>query len=342
MSHPALLNYKLGLKKGGQDKSFYATLEKARSLGMGNDTILAHINPKEANELARTRGMMINPRTGLPQFGLLDILGGVLGGIGGFLFGGPAGAVKGFGIGSSLGGAIEGGESKEERGPQGAPMMTPPPPPQIVRRRTLGEPTQYIPGKRSPERGYAPQTQTETNILSLLSPLLSQMSPEHLNALMMQNQMGLEPELYNKGGYVRGGFIDGNSGGQADDVSVDLPQGAYVMDATTVSLLGDGNTKNGVKKIIKEIEEPFLKSGITNDFSPSLTIKAKVSDGEHIIPKEVVTAVGGGNNPRGAKIFDDFRKQLRKDKGIQKFLPPKTKNVMQYIHKSSRKVGGVI
>lgn len=50
--------------------------------GMGRDKILAHINPAEADYLQNHHGMSVNPYTGLPQFGLWDMVksaGGALG-----------------------------------------------------------------------------------------------------------------------------------------------------------------------------------------------------------------------------------------------------------------------
>jgi hypothetical protein len=139
--------------------------------------------------------------------------------------------------------------------------------------------------------------------------------------------------------FRRGGYVDGESGGQDDDVPVDLPEGSYVMDATTISLLGDGSSNNGAKKV-KQMEDKFLRSGITRDLAPShrvRTIKAKVSPGEYIVDKSVVDAAGNGNNKKGAKVFDKFRNNIRSHKGVKKFLPPKSKSIDSYIAKSGRR-----
>ena len=45
--------------------------------------------------------------------------------------------------------------------------------------------------------------------------------------------------------YGHGGFVQGASPGQADDVNAALSPGEYVMDADTVSALGDGNNEAG-------------------------------------------------------------------------------------------------
>lgn len=85
-------------------------MQHLQSMGQRGDTILAHINPQEAMELAQNHGGDINPATGLPQFGfwdwvndrLLTAPGGqyfgdkivpVLASAAGFLGGGPLGAI---------------------------------------------------------------------------------------------------------------------------------------------------------------------------------------------------------------------------------------------------------
>jgi len=146
------------------------------------------------------------------------------------------------------------------------------------------------------------------------------------------------PAPYKRGGHVKakkvygraiGGYIDGHSGGQTDDVPATIPQGAYVMDATTVSLLGDGNSRHGAVKI-KKFEDKFLKSGITKEIHPSRNIKAKISDGEYVLSKHMVTNLGNGDNQKGSKILDKMRKKLREQKGVKTFLPPKSKDIMHY------------
>ncbi len=84
-----------------------------QGMGQGGDTILAHINPQEAEHLQQNFGMDINPFTGLPQFGkfgrtlkkLLPILGSVIGTV----VGGPAGGA----IGGAIGGAARGSKDKK-------------------------------------------------------------------------------------------------------------------------------------------------------------------------------------------------------------------------------------
>jgi len=78
-------------------------------LGQGEDKILAHINPEEADFLAKTSGGTINPYTGLPQFGFGNffkkIIGPALGAVVGTMIGGPMGGAA---LGSVLGGGAGG------------------------------------------------------------------------------------------------------------------------------------------------------------------------------------------------------------------------------------------
>ncbi len=45
--------------------------------------------------------------------------------------------------------------------------------------------------------------------------------------------------------YREGGYVEGGSPGQEDDVDVMLPHGSYIIDANTVAQTGDGNSKAG-------------------------------------------------------------------------------------------------
>lgn len=60
-------------------------------------------------------------------------------------------------------------------------------------------------------------------------------------------------------------------------------------------------------------------------------IKSLLSDGEYVIPADVVSHLGDGNSNAGAKKFDDFLKKIRKHKGGKMNLPPKAKSLSSYI-----------
>lgn len=60
-------------------------------------------------------------------------------------------------------------------------------------------------------------------------------------------------------------------------------------------------------------------------------IPALLSDGEFVIPADVVSHAGDGNNAAGGKKFDEFLKNIRKHKGGSIKLPPKAKSLASYM-----------
>ena len=99
---------------GGGIANLRSQANMVRSANRSGDSVLAHINPREAAMLGRTQGSSINPITGLPEYGFFDSIGkffkkaaGVLLPVAlGFLGVPPifAGAI-GSGLGAMIGGA---------------------------------------------------------------------------------------------------------------------------------------------------------------------------------------------------------------------------------------------
>lgn len=87
--------------------------------------------------------------------------------------------------------------------------------------------------------------------------------------------------------------------------------------------------------IIEEMEiegpehEGFYLKGHTNGQDDK--INALLSDGEYVIPADVVAHAGDGNSNAGAKKFDELLKKIRKSKGGKMNLPPKAKPLTEYI-----------
>lgn len=102
-----------------------------------------------------------------------------------------------------------------------------------------------------------------------------------------------------------GYFLEGNSGGQDDNRRMDLPEGAYTLDASTLSDIGDGNSRAGAN-----------------------IVKALVSDGEMVLKPEEVAQFA----KYGAKNLDHMVKNVRKHKrGGRTTLPPKAKSLTEYL-----------
>lgn len=123
-----------GKKKQSKFPNLYPSLaEMIREQGGEEDTILAHINPLEAQILGLiANGGRINPVTGLPQFGLLNKPGkwlkGSVGGMGGTILGNMIlpgiGGVIGGALGGAAGSAIRGRKDYLQAGLRGAAMGT--------------------------------------------------------------------------------------------------------------------------------------------------------------------------------------------------------------------------
>ena len=60
-------------------------------------------------------------------------------------------------------------------------------------------------------------------------------------------------------------------------------------------------------------------------------IPAMLSDGEFVIPADVLAHLGDGNNNAGAKKLDEMIKKIRGSKGMKNALPPKAKSLTTYL-----------
>jgi hypothetical protein len=132
---------------------------------------------------------------------------------------------------------------------------------------------------------------------------------------------------------MTGYYACGAGTGQSDDIPAMLHDGDYVMDAETVSALGDGSSKAG-RHVLEGFRQqiPHMKEGGSNP------VPAKIADGEYVFPAAFVTALGGGDNKRGAEILDGLRSKLRAHKRAAPLdkIPPKAKDPIEYIKAGSK------
>jgi hypothetical protein len=141
--------------------------------------------------------------------------------------------------------------------------------------------------------------------------------------------------------FAKGGYIYGDSGGQDDDVEMDLPENSYIINATAVSHLGDGNSAAGARKLDRffhDLEHTMGLSQYKRHNSGGYTrrsIPAKVSQGEYRVEPHQVSLLGKGNNQNGAKKLDLLQKNVMRHKGV-KGLPPKAKSLSSYMRQRHR------
>ena len=129
---------------------------------------------------------------------------------------------------------------------------------------------------------------------------------------------------------VTGYYAQGGGTGQSDDIPAMLHDGDYVIDAEAVSALGDGSSKAGAEALAK-----FQSQFSHHDTGPEKgkPVPAKIADGEYVFPAAFVTALGGGDNKKGAKLLDDMRVELRMHKRAAPTskIPPKAESPLDYL-----------
>ena len=227
---------------------------------------------------------------------------------------------------------------------------------------------EYAKGGMAHLAGGAQPDPTDTDITQIVKNAFCQKNripkfmcdkPELLAYQNANQNHGLSPlkHIYSSihGGYAKGGlpekyhaaapkghnpeFITGVTGyyacgggtGQSDDIPAMLHDGDYVMDAETVSALGDGSSKAG-----KHVLDGFRTQIPHKAEGGSNPVPAKIADGEYVFPAAFVTSLGGGDNKRGAEILDGLRTKLRAHKRgapLDK-IPPKARDPIDYIKKA--------
>lgn len=171
---------------------------------------------------------------------------------------------------------------------------------------------------------------------------------KRLEAPELEEEMaGLKPysyspyfEGYSTGGQVaRGGFITGHDGGQDDNVHRDLPENSFIINATAVSHLGDGNSLAGAKKLDHFFHHLKHQHGLSGYHmhgggTAHRKIDAMVSDGEYEVSPEHVASLGKGDLHKGVKMLNNLQKNVLSHKATKK-LPPKAKSLFVYMQKRS-------
>lgn len=79
-------------------------------------------------------------------------------------------------------------------------------------------------------------------------------------------------------------------------------------------------TRGNIKSLISKIHKGTSGTGMKDDVPAVIKMAqggqpAALSEGEYVIPADVVSMLGDGNSDAGAKILDQFCKQIRKEKG---------------------------
>lgn len=117
----------------------------------------------------------------------------------------------------------------------------------------------------------------------------------------------------------RVGAVNGTTGGRADKLPIEAPEGAFIVPSDIVSALGEGNTLAGQKKLAARFPKTKAKStGLGKIKTPSGfgfkrggAVPIKISDGEFIVSPDHVTSLGGGDIDHGHRVLSEFVKHTR-------------------------------
>ncbi len=210
--------------------------------------------------------------------------------------------------------------------------------------------------KSNEERAYLERERERMGFNRPLPPLVRSTrrpNPKFHERTELERRYGIFPEpafieegeerRYAKGGlvksYNKGTLVTGPGKGQDDEIKTSVPDGSYIIDASSTSMFGDGSTKAGsdmLKDFENRIKSKFPKkylNQVTRQVSrKSSQVPVWLSEGEHKIDPVTVTLLGSGSNVHGADLLKKMVIKLRKHK-ISKGdgLPPKAKHPMQYI-----------
>jgi len=110
-----------------------------------------------------------------------------------------------------------------------------------------------------------------------------------------------------------------------------------------------GNVVFGHKdggKIQEHRPEFFSEGGLKHTFvegagdGTSDSVPAMLANGEFVIPADVVSSLGNGDNKSGAKVMDEFLKTIRSHKrdAAPGSLPPDSKGPLGYLLEAKKKV----
>jgi hypothetical protein len=161
-----------------------------------------------------------------------------------------------------------------------------------------------------------------------------QYRPTNIPIPQEQYERGIVPNYFNynlaEQNAAGGGAIRGDGKGQQDNIPKKIKENSYIIDASTVSDIGDGSSEAGIKDLDRYFGK--IPSRGMQQKAKGGYIDALVSNQEYEVSPERVTAIGGGSNEKGAKILKKFVKEVRARKRTSgQKLPPKAKPISGYL-----------
>lgn len=185
------------------------------------------------------------------------------------------------------------------------------------------------------------------------SPVMSKkrvVNPEFFNDTEDERKRGIyrSSPFMDAPGYAKGGsvksynkltLVKGPGKGQDDLIKTSVPDGSWIHDASSTSMLGDGSSEAGAQ-VLKKLEQQIMNRApkrlvraIEKHVSKtSKPVPVWLSKDEVPMPPVPVTVLGGGSNTQGAALLRKMTNNLRKHKTSNgSGLPPKAKNPFDYM-----------
>lgn len=257
----------------------------------------------------------INPTTGFPQFGLGSFLGTLASGVASFFTGGAASVIGPILSGGLMAyGAYDDYQNQKTHGQQVDDNY------RMDKENFERDQHKFrtLKGMDVPLwRGEEPPKTPDVN-LSFRRPFKKGGAVEPIRTLKSKAPDGL---------------IRGDEPGQADNIHVDVPKGARIIDAATVSYLGDGNSEAGAKKLHAFIS----KLPSIHDEEDLIMVPCALSAGEVEVYPDKVRGLGKGSLAQGHKLWDNIVKEVRIHKQhSHNTIPKAAMPIEHYLSKRAR------
>lgn len=133
------------------------------------------------------------------------------------------------------------------------------------------------------------------------------------------------------GAMAQGGPVRGQGGGQEDAIITTSRPKNFIIPADVVADIGDGSSNEGHNRLL----QTWSRMGFNvspRGFAKGGSVPVALSQDEHEVPAEVVSALGRGSNARGTDMLDTMIRKVREHKA-KKGFPPPAKSPLAYMGK---------
>jgi hypothetical protein len=123
--------------------------------------------------------------------------------------------------------------------------------------------------------------------------------------------------------FVHSGPLTGSTAGRADSLPIAVPNGSHIIPADIVAAIGGGNSMAGHAKLEQMFNAVSMAPhaigshmGHLKSFSDGgqpETVSCMLSDGEFIVPPEMVLKIGNGDPEHGHAVLDELIIHIRKN-----------------------------